>query len=250
MEQVVRDTGVEIVVEMASGRVVRDAIPVVLSQCETTLAVAIAAQPRSVPRRTLASLLYPERNDAAAANMLKVYVYRLRRRVGSNFIVHTEHGYALGAQIAVDLYRGERALREIEDGRISAHAVGVERLLLLARGLRAEAPRHLEDAPWYEGVGQRARRVGRDLAMATARALFVRGDVQPALCIVRELIDEDRCDEDAWEFLIRAHLRDGRRVAAIRGYRSYEAALARELDTGPSPYLRRLFEDSRHAAAV
>lgn len=248
MEEALHGPG-HILVEAASGRVVRDGAPVALSDRETALCVALAAQRRAISRRSLANLLYPDRDAAAAANMLKVYIHRLRHRVAPDFIVRGDSGYALGPRCSVDVDRAACALLRLARDGGPQTAAEAEPLLALAAGLRAEAPAHLEDNAWYGPIAQRAHHVGRDLSMAIARTMLERGDAREAIRIARGLTYEDACDEEAWELQIRAHFDAGEPVAAVQGFRFYEAA-ARELDVRPSPFLRRLFDEPRHAATI
>ena len=100
----------------------------------------------------------------------------------------------------------------------------------------------LQDCAWYEPAEQLARRLGRDIPMLLARHALANDDLHEATCIARELTYDDACDEEAWELLIAAQVRLGRRGAARQAFRFYETALARELGARPSASVRRLLE--------
>ena len=244
------DAGHGIVVEVVAARV-RRADETVLLRCrETEIAIALAVQPQAVSAEFLTTLLYPERDGADAHNMLHVNLYRLRRRLTPGFVVYAERGFRLGAGVAVDVAQGraavERLSREDQPIEPAAH----ESLLRLARGLRAPASAMLLNCAWFDPVERLARRLGRDIAMLLARRALERDELHDAIRIAQEMTYEDACDEEAWEALIGAQLRLGRRSAALQGFRFYEAALDRELAARPSECIRQLVEEQRDAVAM
>lgn len=238
-----------IVVEATTGTIRRGGMPLRLSRRERECAVAIAVQPRPVSPKDLAALLYPDRDADSAARAVKVYVHRLRRRVGSAFVDFGPGGYELARGVQVDVDQAHRALAALAHG---TRIEGADRdeLLRVARRLRAEPPASFSDGQWFELLAARGRRLGHDLAIALARASTERGELRDAIGIAKELTYDDPCDEEAWELLIRTYLRTGERGAALSGLRYYEAVLATEYDASPPPYIRELVEAGRHAAAV
>jgi DNA-binding SARP family transcriptional activator len=224
--------------EIAIGRA-----PCRLSGRERELAVAIAVQRQPVSAIALGHLLYPDRDDADASNVVKVYVYRLRKRVAGDFIVWDNGGYALGRRVQVDVAEARRFLERLSPaGAIRPDEREI--MLELARGLRSEsdaAP--LPYGEWFETLARRLHRLGHDLAIHAGLNALEVGHVREAIGIGRELTYEDPCDEEAWELLIRAQLHVGEHLAAVQGFRYYEAILAKELDAAPSGAIRRLFED-------
>ena len=238
-----------IVVEATTGTVRRDGVPLRLSGRERECAVAVAVQSRPVCPKDLAALLYPDRDAYAAARAVKVYVHRLRRRVGCAFIDFGAGGYTLALGVEVDVKRADGALAAAARG-VPLEGAERDELLRIARRLRADPPASFSDGQWYESLVAQGRRLGHDLAIALARAMAECGDVHEAICIAKELTYEEPCDEEAWELLIRAYVRTGERGAALSGLRYYEAVLAKELDASPPRYMWELIEASRHAAAV
>ncbi len=239
-----------IVVEATTGTVRRDGVPLRLSRRERECAVAVAVQSRPVCAKDLAALLYPDRDVYAAACAVKVYVHRLRRRIGRAIIDFGAGGYTLALGVEVDVKRAHRALAAAARGAAVVERAERDELLRIARRLRADPPASFSDGQWYEALVAQGRHLGRDLAIAFARGMAECGDVHEAIRIAKELTYEEPCDEEAWELLIRAYVRAGERGAALSGLRYYEAALAKELDASPPRYMRELVETGRHATAV
>jgi DNA-binding SARP family transcriptional activator len=238
-----------VVVAVAAGKVRRDGVVVPLQFREAELAVALAVQGRPVSAASLTDLLYPER-EPGTANILKVYAYRLRRRVAPGFVVYADGGYRLGEDVVVDVAQGRAALERLARCEKPLARPERERLLRLARELSAEPPAALLQRSWYDSVDRLARRLGRNLALLVARNALDHGELRDAMLVAEELTYADACDEEAWELLIRAQLLLRRRTGALQSYRFYEAALAKELAARPSPDIRRLVEDQRHAASA
>jgi DNA-binding SARP family transcriptional activator len=239
-----------IVVEAASGTVLCDGLPVRLSPREREHAIAIAIQPRPAPLEALAELIYPDRDAGEAANAIKVYVYRLRRRVHPAFIAYRDGGYVLGPGVGVDVKLAHDALATITRDGWPPEGAERNELFRLARLLRVDRPVFFPEGTWYDGVALLVRRLGHDLTMLLARSAAEQGNLHEAIQVAREMTYEDICDEEAWELLIRTQLRAGEPGAARAGFRHYQAALAQELDALPSPHIRELLECGHRASAL
>jgi DNA-binding SARP family transcriptional activator len=238
-----------VVVEVAAGRVKRDGAIVPLQRREAELAVALAIQPRATSCAFLTDLLFPDR-DCGDTNVLKVYVYRLRRRIAPGFVQYADGGYRLGDGVAVDVAQARAAVEHVTRSDRALERTERERMLRLARDLRAAAPAVLLKCGWYDSVDRLVRRLGRNLALLIARNALEHGKLREALLVAEEITYADACDEEAWELLIRAQLLLQRRGAALQSFRYYETALAEELAARPSPDLRRLVEEQRHAVGA
>lgn len=109
---------------------------------ELALLMALALAPRVWPSYRLIPLLWPEASVPESSS-LKVYVHRLRSRIGSRAILSTSRGYELDRSTEVDLWRAEALMRK-ERLRQS------ERDELLALYRRSQADRSfLARAPWF-----------------------------------------------------------------------------------------------------
>lgn len=78
---------------------------------------------------------------------------------------------------------------------------------------------------------------------------LARGELDHALQIARELIENDPCDEVARDIAIRALLAQGRRSLALSELRDYQKVLWRELEVEPSATLVALLHEDVVAAA-
>lgn len=228
------------VVHVATGTVTHLGSPVELSRRERTLATAIAVQSRPLRTEVLAQLLFPDRDDVDAAKTVKVYVYRIRQRVSADFIVRTRAGYAMGSHVVVDLRYGRLLQDRLARNDVPMNETERDQSLELARALRSGPAEPASELEWRDDVVRRAARLGRDLAVAIGQQALTTDDPYCASAVARELIDDDACDESAWELLIRAKLLEGDHREALRNFRAYEKALAAQLSAEPSPYLRTL----------
>lgn len=227
-------------VEVLSGVVRRNADPVRLTSREREIAIAVAVQRAPISVEALAEMLYPDRDPEHGCSMAKVYVHRVRRRVDPDLIVTRDGGYCLGSAARVDVANPEAQLKALSWTPYLTPEEA-ERMRVLARRLRTEIRTPLLRYEWYAAMVTRLRRIGHDIALTLARKAFEAGMVREAIGIARELTYDDECDEEAWEYILRGQLALGQRGAALRAFRLYESALAKELQTIPSPSISGLF---------
>jgi DNA-binding SARP family transcriptional activator len=226
-------------VDVLTGAVRRNAVALPLTDRQREIAVAIAVQPRAIPTGALGELLHPDRDAGKARKMVHVYVNRLRRSAGATFIVTQGGCYSLGPHVRVEPHRPEALSRSLGSASsLSAREAGS--LRTVAAALRSQAPVTLRRFDWYRDMMLRMQLLGRGLAIALARKALAAGRAREAIDVARELTYEDPCDEEAWELVIRAELVLGERSAAVQGFRLYAAALARDLQTCPSPAISGL----------
>jgi len=227
-------------VEVCTGTVRRDGAPIRLTPREAELVVALAVYPRS-GGGDLAVRIWPDSEASRGLNLVKVFVHRVRRRVGwDGFIVHEQRTYKLGPPVQTD-FQGLNSLPSSVDPRATLE----ERTVLaeVARQLRRGRPAYVLAWEWFAPIERQLSNAGHDLAIEVARAAVNARRLLEALAILGQLTCEDPCDEEARELMIRALLLDGNESAAIREYRLYSAAVRQELDALPSAQLRELFVD-------
>ncbi len=236
-------------VDVLNAAVLRDGRPLELSPSERVLAVALAVQTRPLRAAYLAELLNPERDydPEGARNLIKVYVYRLRRRAGEDFVVCAPGGgYCLGPSVRTDVAQLRPFLTEVLVGLDRLSADERARLEDIARAMRAEAPVEMLRYEWYAAISRRLARQGQDLAFALAKHAFQLGDFTEAIRLTRELIYDDPSNEEALELSIRALLGAGEHGSAAHELHRYRSVLAEELQALPSPHLAQLVRN--HAA--
>lgn len=232
-----------VLVEILSGRVTLEGGPVALSARELQLVVALSLR-GPVPAERLVEDLWPNAEGDDAKGALKVYVHRVRRRLGRDFITRERGMYRLSSRARIDVAEIASRLSCGCDA-VNAWTAETELFLELARRLRTVRTPNSESWAWFSPHAERLAGVGREFALAVVRATLGRKEVAAAKSVLRELIAEDRCDEEARELMIRAHVLSGERGAAAYEYRLYAGALRAELGLTPSAELRRLFEAER-----
>lgn len=229
-----------IAVDPLDGTIRQAGKPIAVTAQQRAIVMALALNQRGLTADQLFDFLYEERGSSRANAAIRVHIYRIRRRLGQGFIATRGSFYYLDAAVAVFLpdelfvKRSKHRLPEL-----ALHEI--ESLCAYARRLRSPASYGLQDYDWYVGAIAWYRRQGRELALAIARELAVRGRHVDVIEIGTELTREDSCDEEAWEEVIRGHLSQGERPAAVRGYRSLCAALKKDLGLQPSADLTTLF---------
>ncbi len=100
-----------LVVELVTGRLLRDGTPVTLAEREHALLVAMAMRPEAMPRERLTDMLWPDLGESAARNAFHVCLHRLKSRLGDDdAVVRTREGYRLGNAVRVDLWEIDRTV--------------------------------------------------------------------------------------------------------------------------------------------
>jgi DNA-binding SARP family transcriptional activator len=228
-----------LIVELVTGRVLRDGAPIALAEREHALLTAIAMRPESLSRERLTDTLWPELADAAARNAFHVCLHRLKARLGDDVVVRTRDGYRLRGDVHVDLWEIDRALAALRTDRAVDEGAGSALRALYDR-LRASRPAKVEAWEWFEPVERHLREARCEVAQALAKRALDEDRTHDALLLCHEMIAYDPCDEPAREIAIRAYLQNGDRAAALRHYRQYRDVLQSELQCEPSDALAEL----------
>lgn len=226
-------------VSLLEGAFRRDGARKECSPREWELLALLALRP-SMSTEELAATLYPDNDDAAARNALKVLVRRVRVRLGERAVEMVGSGYRLSGMVEVDVSRCERALR---DGDRSQKAAALDLL-------RSRRTGRLLAREWFVREERRLAELEQGLARDLARTALERGETSAALGYARAATAIDPYDEAACEIIMRALLNAGRDGEAIREYRDYHNLMMRELGVAPSPALRALFDAARAASSA
>ena len=227
-------------IRLLQGTVLCNGLPLKLSVRELTLVLTLALARRPLMWREIASVLWPETSEGSAANLLRVNVTRLRTRLGNkDAIIFGRDGYRLTPRASVDLFVIEDSLRPI----LSSHQLGKEdreQLLCHFSKLVAAIDLSRHEWDWAERANAKIAEVRRRVADAIMRDSAKRCDSAQVMQIGRELLSLDPCDDLGIEAVIRAHVLNGDRTAAVREYNRYARQLAEELDAEPPTYLFEL----------
>jgi DNA-binding SARP family transcriptional activator len=229
-----------LVVELVTGRVLRDGEPVTLAEREHALLTAIAMRAEAISRDRLTDLLWPDLGESAARNAFHVCLHRVKTRLGDdNAVARTREGYRLGSGVRVDLWEIDRALAALrtDDPLDERRLAGLRELY---ERLRASRPPRFDGWEWFEQTERHLRELRCEVAQALAKHALDDGRPQDALALCHEMIAYDACDEPAREIAIRAYLASGDRAAALRHFRQYRDVLQAELQCEPSDSLAEL----------
>jgi DNA-binding SARP family transcriptional activator len=212
-----------LLVHFAGSRITRDGQAVAVSTVEFALILFLAAARRPVSRTTIQDSLWPDSDEAA--NGLKVYVHRVRKKLGVDCIARSGDGYVVGPHVSLDLVRAEESLR-------SAHEKSKGDLRLQLRAIVTEfdttADSRLQRYDWYESLSRRADELTRAAALHLARTHYDTGAVEFSCLQAR--FERDPTDEDVCETLIESLLIMNRAPAARRLVERFRLAAERDGD--------------------
>ncbi len=210
-----------------------------------------------VQREQICSWLWPEADLEAAERQFKVTLNALNSaleparppRVAPFFIRRQGLAYSFapsyGVWIDVDEFELRSTASSSSDRDFSRHNAQIA--VHLYRGdYLAES---LYDA-WT--IEERERLMARYLATATryAARLSDEGDQAEAVQLCEQLLRRERCYEEAYQILMRAHARAGSRSQALRSYVRCSQALRDELGIEPLPETRALYESLKRNEAI
>jgi DNA-binding SARP family transcriptional activator len=215
-------------------------------EVDTRKAVAIlavlATDGRPYGREELATLLWPDSEDAAARGALRRTLSVLRGAIGDDVLHVDRRQVALvGSRVAVDLARLE-LLGDSTDPADLATAAELARGPFLAGFALRDSP---EFDDWRAARAVAVERtVGRILDRLIA-AREAAGDLAGAINAAGRRIDLDPLDESAHVRRMELLATAGDRAGAVRQYRSCVAVLERELGVEPLPETTARYEAIR-----
>ncbi|MGH7329662.1 MAG: AfsR/SARP family transcriptional regulator [Polyangiaceae bacterium] len=224
--------------DILAGEVRRSGMLVPLSRGERALLMALAIQRRSCTRAELVEMLYPHLDESNGATQLKVYVHRVRRRLGDpQAILFTGNGYLLGPNMDVDYWQVQTEIAEATRGRGGLSGDALVRLNQFRLRLVRRDVSWVADREWGVALERRLEALLFDVTTRLGEAALAAGDSARAVRFATEIANLDPCDERGVNLLIRAHLVAHDRDAAAQALRRYERTLRQEYNARPSPEL-------------
>ena len=216
------------------------------------LAYLACHRDRDLTREHLADLLWPESDPEAARRNLRQALYNLRQGLGERGSEVVDGGgshnvvrLALGRDDLLDVgefqaafYRGFPGADEVVAGEL-ARAVELYEGDFLA-GFLVNASAQFED--WLVAEQERLREAAVQALRALVEHFSARGEYGAAMRYCRRLLAVDPLSEEAHRELMRLHVLAGRRREALVHFQELEALLERELDAGPMPETRALYD--------
>jgi DNA-binding SARP family transcriptional activator len=208
--------------------------PAALPESSLRILVFLAFRRRPVPRRQVASLLWPDSDEARAGGNVRSAIWRLR---AAGVPIDDRAGTGLcicpGPDLDLDAVTGWA-------GRVTTGSGGPADLCVPA-GVDAALdllPAWYDDWVIFERERVRAR-VLHALEQVSER-LSAYGRHAEAVDAAIAAVCAEPLRESAQRALILAHLAEGNQVEAYRSYRAYRKLLEAELGVAPSPQLRAL----------
>jgi DNA-binding SARP family transcriptional activator len=218
-------------------------------KAQALLAYLAVRAGRAHARETLTALLWADVGERQARQSLRQTMVRLRRALAGSPRALVAQGDTVtlnpGA-LDLDVAAFERLVKRGTPEALES-AVAIYRGALL-EGVSVAAPVFEE---WLQS--ERARLA--ELAVDALRRLVDRhvkaGRAEAAAHAATRLLELDPLEEEVHRTLMRLHVREGRRAAALRQYQTCVAVLQKELGVEPEAPTKRLYlEILQHAAAT
>jgi DNA-binding SARP family transcriptional activator len=200
---------------------------------------------------TLIDAIWGDEPPAKAANLVSIYVLRLRRLLGDSegqLLITRSPGYFIRAEPDdVDAVLFERLA---EDGRRVLGADPERAAVILGEALelwRGEALADVPASPYIEAETERLSELRLAAAELRVEADLECGRFAQVIPELRGTLAANPLRERLWLLLMRALDGDGRRAEALDAYAQAREAIADQLGVDPSADLRRLHEELLHS---
>jgi DNA-binding SARP family transcriptional activator len=229
----------------------RTSAPVALCSSRNGQAILryLAAHPRH--RETsdaLMETLWPGEPPEQARHKLHCAASALRRALNCDSVARKEAGYllcegrtyALNPALSIRIDRDD-FVTHYEAGR---QAEGAAAIAEYEAACNLHSGPFLPDdlyADWSAAQRERLSQLLVTMCAAVAEYYARTGQHDRAADWAMRILEEDRCDEAAYQLLIRARALGGNRAEAIRQYERCKAVLAAELAVAPLPATTALF---------
>ena len=224
------------------------------------LAALLISAGQVVSTDALIDEIWGEDPPAKAANLVSIYVLRLRRLIAdgddSGLLVTRAPGYQLRTEAGhaiTDIQQFEAMIRDgrraLAGGNPEQAAGHLAEALGLWRGsVLADVPR----TPLVEGEAERLAELRLDAAELRVTAELQCGGHSQVVTELRRLLADHPLREGLWLLLMQALDGSGRHAEALDAYGQARTAIADELGVDPGPELRRahaklLAEDGRES---
>ncbi|MGY4769746.1 BTAD domain-containing putative transcriptional regulator [Kribbella sp. CWNU-51] len=212
-------------------------------QQRKTLAALLLSHSEQVSVDELIDALWPVDPPRAAVQVIRTYVYRLRREFGADesLITPLDSGYAIRTTAAnFDLAAFREEVRLADVARLAGDLGGVAKHLDSGLALWADQP--LADLPGEYVDKERAGLERERLAALEAQLTneIELGAYDEAASRLARLVAQHPLDERFRELLMSAFHRSGRTEEALAVFAEAEELLAEELALDPGPGLQAL----------
>jgi DNA-binding SARP family transcriptional activator len=212
------------------------------------LAALLISNGQVVSTDALINEVWGDAVPAKAANLISIYVLRLRRLIGDadgSLLVTRAPGYQL--RLAADETDTQQFETMVRDGRRAFTDGDPERAAgQLAEALALWRGSPLADVPrsaFVEAEAERLAELKLDAAELRITAELACGGHAQVVSELRRLLADNPLREGLWLLLMRALDGSGRHAEALDAYGQARTAIADELGVDPGAELRRLYAE-------
>jgi DNA-binding SARP family transcriptional activator len=207
------------------------------------LKILAVQRDRALHREQVLDAFWASLNPSAAAANLRKILFDLRaefaaRKVKAPVVTVANDMVALSPSVSLDIdeFRAcARAARGAQDKLdLYEQAISIYRGDLLIEDRYAE---------WTEGPRQELRDLHNDLLIELSQLYAAAGKLELAAERLERLLQADPLNEDANRLMMRIYAEAGSRQKADRQYKSFRAALRREIGAAPSEETEALIQD-------
>jgi DNA-binding SARP family transcriptional activator len=199
-------------------------------------------------REQLASLLWHDSDEGQARTNLRQLLHHFRRALPAScslLICDSDRlQWQRSPTCAVDVYDFDRSVEQAAEAARRGDAAA-ERVLLAAASelYQEELAREVFDE-WLTPVRDRYRQQFAYVVGRLAVLFEQSGDCGAAIRYAERLVAEDPLCEAYNQLIIRLHIANHDRAAALRAYHQCMRGLRRELGVNPGPVTRDLYESA------
>jgi predicted ATPase/DNA-binding SARP family transcriptional activator len=221
----------------------------------------VTSQPHS--RDTLATLLWPDQNQADARSNLRKSLSRLKTLVGEEAILVSSDRVSLSPSLSImlDISEFEACLRQAREHKHAGNGAGHHPCKECQRALEKAA--NLYHADFLEGFSlsdsstfeewqffqsESLRKNLAEVLEQLARLYANQEEYKTAIEYCRRWVALDRLNEAAQRQLIMLYALSGQRAAAKRQFEECRRILKEELDAEPEEETLQLFKDLQNKA--
>lgn len=201
--------------------------------------LAVAGCP--VPRSRVAGQLWLESAERRALGNLRTALWRLRR-IPRPIVRALDERLMLDTDVRVDV----EELTTLSDQMLNAPDAEVLGNVSKLAGAGEILPGWEDE--WLVVERERFRELRLRALERAGEALIAAGDYAAAARAGLAAVEAEPFRESAQRLLVRVHLNEGNRAAALRSYRAYRRLVGRELGIEPSELMTRLVADLTPAA--
>jgi DNA-binding SARP family transcriptional activator len=207
------------------------------------LKILAVQRDRALHREQVLDAFWASLNPSAAAANLRKILFDLRaefaaRQVKAQVVTVANDIVALSPSVSLDIdeFRAcARAARGAQD-RLDLY----EQAISIYRGDLLIEDRYAE---WTEGPRQELRDLHNDLLIELSQLYAAAGKLELAAERLERLLQADPLNEEANRLTMRIYAETGSRQKADRQYKSFRAALLREIGAAPSEETEALIRD-------